>query len=91
MKMGVHRALSTKPGRVREANGGTLFLDEIAEIDLGLQAKLLQLLQESLYWSIGGREVHRFLCAWFAPESFRGSRNPGEEIPARIFSIESTW
>jgi len=49
-------ANTMKPGRVEMANGGTLFLDEIAEIDFGLQAKLLQLLQDSQFWRIGGRE-----------------------------------
>jgi two-component system, NtrC family, response regulator AtoC len=49
-------AIVSKPGRVELADGGTLFLDEIAEMDLGLQAKLLQLLQDSQFWRIGGRE-----------------------------------
>jgi two-component system response regulator AtoC len=49
-------AMSSKQGRVELANGGTLFLDEIGEMDLGLQAKLLQLLQDSQFWRIGGRE-----------------------------------
>jgi two-component system response regulator AtoC len=49
-------AVTAKQGRVELANGGTLFLDEIAEMDLGLQAKLLQLLQDSQFWRIGGRE-----------------------------------
>lgn len=49
-------ATTAKQGRVELANGGTLFLDEIAEMDLGLQAKLLQLLQDSQFWRIGGRE-----------------------------------
>jgi two-component system, NtrC family, response regulator AtoC len=49
-------ATTSKPGRVELANGGTLFLDEIAEIDLGLQAKLLQLLQDGQFWRIGAHE-----------------------------------
>jgi two-component system, NtrC family, response regulator AtoC len=49
-------AVTSKQGRVELADGGTLFLDEIAEMDLGLQAKLLQLLQDSQFWRIGGRE-----------------------------------
>jgi len=49
-------ANTQKPGRVELASGGTLFLDEIAEIDFGLQAKLLQLLQDNQFWRIGGRE-----------------------------------
>jgi len=49
-------AAAAKPGRVELAHGGTLFLDEISEMDLGLQAKLLQLLQDGQFWRIGGRE-----------------------------------
>jgi two-component system, NtrC family, response regulator AtoC len=60
-------AVDTKPGRVEMANDGTLFLDEIAEMDMGLQAKLLQLLQDSHFWRIGGREDRkvdvRVICA----------------------------
>jgi len=60
-------ALVSKPGRVEMANGGTLFLDEIAEMDLSLQAKLLQLLQDGQFWRIGGRENTsvdvRIVCA----------------------------
>ncbi|HLU64919.1 MAG TPA: sigma-54 dependent transcriptional regulator, partial [Kofleriaceae bacterium] len=38
-------ATTAKPGRFELADGGTLFLDEIAEMDLGLQAKLLRFVQ----------------------------------------------
>src|SRR5262249_30723036 len=61
----------TKQGRVELANGGTLFLDGIDEIDLGLQAKLLQLLQESQFCRLGGQEdIHvqiRVICATNRP------------------------
>ena len=40
-------------GRVQLADGGTLFLDEIAEIPIGLQAKLLQVLQEQQFERVG--------------------------------------
>ena len=60
-------AYGTKPGRVETAHRGTLFLDEIAELDPGLQAKLLQLLQDGQFCRIGGQqEKHvevRFVCA----------------------------
>src|SRR5260221_442906 len=40
-------------GRVQVADGGTLFLDEIAEIPVGLQGKLLQVLQEQQFERVG--------------------------------------
>jgi two-component system response regulator AtoC len=60
-------AHGSKPGRVELAHRGTLFLDEISELDLGLQAKLLQLLQDGQFCRIGAtadsRVEVRFLCA----------------------------
>jgi transcriptional regulator with PAS, ATPase and Fis domain len=44
-----------EPGGFELANGGTLFLDEIAEINLSLQAKLLQFLQDGDFSRVGGR------------------------------------
>ena len=52
-------AHSSKPGRVELAEGGTLFLDGIDEIDMSLQAKLLQLLQDGQFCRIGGQEDRR--------------------------------
>lgn len=52
-------AYGAKPGRVEMANCGTLFMDEIAELDPGLQAKLLQVLQDGQFCRIGGREETR--------------------------------
>ncbi len=52
-------AYSSKPGRVELAHRGTLFLDEIAELDPGLQAKLLQLLQDGQFCRIGDQEDKR--------------------------------
>jgi len=49
-------ANAPKPGRVELADGGTLFLDGIDEIDMSLQAKLLQLLQDGHFSRIGGQE-----------------------------------
>src|SRR3984957_18813793 len=52
-------AHTSKPGRVELADGGTLFLDGIDEIDMSLQAKLLQLLQDGQFCRIGGQEDKR--------------------------------
>ena len=60
-------AYGSKPGRVEMAHRGTLFLDEIGEMDLGIQAKLLQLLQDGQFCRIGAQEDKkvevRVICA----------------------------
>lgn len=52
-------AHSSAPGKFEQANGGTLLLDEISEMDLGLQAKLLRVLQEREVERLGGRKSIR--------------------------------
>ena len=60
-------AYASKSGRVELADRGTLFLDGIDEIDMSLQAKLLQLLQDGKFSRIGGQEDRhvqlRVICA----------------------------
>ncbi len=77
-------ANTAKPGRVELADGGTLFLDEIGELALGLQAKLLQFLQDWQFSRIGGEEekrVHtRLICAT--------SRQLEKEVQAGHFRID---
>jgi DNA-binding NtrC family response regulator len=50
-------AIARKLGKFEMASGGTLLLDEISEMDLGLQAKLLRVLQESEFDRVGGMET----------------------------------
>lgn len=74
-------ANGTKPGRVELAQNGTLFLDEIAELEPGLQAKLLQLLQDGQFCPIGAQQDKRIevrvICAT--------NRNLEEEIAKQTF------
>jgi transcriptional regulator with PAS, ATPase and Fis domain len=48
-----------KIGLLETANKGTIFLDEIGEISLKFQAKLLQVLQDRSFFSVGGRELKK--------------------------------
>ena len=49
-------AVSSQAGKFEQANGGTLLLDEITEMDVGLQAKLLRVLQEQEVERLGGKK-----------------------------------
>jgi two-component system response regulator FlrC len=50
-------AIQACPGKFEQAQGGTILLDEITEMDLGLQAKLLRVLQEREVERLGGRKT----------------------------------
>jgi len=45
-----------RKGLIRTAEGGVMFLDEIGELDLGLQAKLLRVLQENKVLTVGAEQ-----------------------------------
>jgi DNA-binding NtrC family response regulator len=47
-------ALEKRKGKFEQADGGTIFLDEIGELPLGMQAKLLRVLQEKEIEHVGG-------------------------------------
>ncbi|MCO7190017.1 MULTISPECIES: sigma-54 dependent transcriptional regulator [unclassified Pseudoalteromonas] len=50
-------AIAACPGKFEQAQKGTILLDEITEMDLGLQAKLLRVLQEREVERLGGRKT----------------------------------
>jgi sigma-54 dependent transcriptional regulator len=52
-------ASSDKKGLIEMAHGGTLFLDEIGDMPIGLQAKLLRVLQEGEVRPLGGAKSHK--------------------------------
>lgn len=60
-------AYATKQGRVEMSHLGTLFLDEVGSLDLSVQSKLLQLLQDGQFTRVGGHQTRRvdarLICA----------------------------
>src|SRR6516162_5744680 len=69
-------------GKFEQCNGGTLFLDEIGDLPLGMQGKLLRVLQDQKFERVGGNDTiqtdvrliaatHRDLKAWSAEGRFR--------------------
>ena len=52
-------ATNRSPGRFEQANGGTLFLDEIGDMPPEAQTRLLRVLQEGEFTTVGGRQPIR--------------------------------
>jgi two-component system response regulator AtoC len=74
-------AMQRKPGVFEMADGGTIMLDEIGDMDIRLQAKLLQVLQDHEFRRLGGTEVVRVRVRVIAVTH----RNLGEAIANRTF------
>jgi DNA-binding NtrC family response regulator len=62
-------ATAARRGRIEVADQGTLFLDEIGDVALGLQAKLLRVLQQRSFERLGSNTTlksnFRLVCATF--------------------------
>ncbi len=60
-------AVAAKPGLLETADGGTVFLDEVGEMPLGLQAKLLTVIEDRRVQRVGAlrpKDIDvRFVCA----------------------------
>jgi transcriptional regulator with PAS, ATPase and Fis domain len=69
-------AESDRTGRFELGNGGSILLDEVTEIDLGLQAKLLRVLQERSFERVGSSETIRV--------DVRVLATTNRELPAEI-------
>lgn len=52
-------AISQRIGKFELADGGTLFLDEVGDMSLSAQAKVLRVLQESVFERVGGTETKK--------------------------------
>lgn len=52
-------AVSNKRGLLELAQGGTLFLDEIGDVPVGMQVKLLRLLETGTYRAVGDTQLRR--------------------------------
>lgn len=50
-------ANARKTGKFEQAGGGTVFLDEIGDVSLGIQAKILRVLQERCFERLGGNDT----------------------------------
>ncbi|WP_455385052.1 sigma-54-dependent transcriptional regulator [Acidihalobacter prosperus] len=74
-------AHESRPGKFEQAQGGTLLLDEISEMDLGLQSKLLRVLQEREVERLGGRNPVALDVRVLATSN----RNLREEVAAGRF------
>jgi DNA-binding NtrC family response regulator len=48
-----------KPGIFESADGGTLFLDEIANLDMGIQGKLLRVMESGEFKPVGGSRIKK--------------------------------
>lgn len=71
-----------KPGKFELADGGTVFLDEIGELPAEMQVKLLRVIQQNVFYRVGGNEsikvdvriiaaTHRDLEDMIAKRQFR--------------------
>ncbi len=69
-------AVSSRPGKLEQANGGVLFLDEVGEMTPPVQAKFLRVLQEREFQRLGGSKTIKADIRVIAATN----RNPREAV-----------
>lgn len=83
-------AVRRKPGRFELAEGGTIFLDEIGSMSMGMQAKLLQVIEHKEFMRVGRRNTIkvdvRILAATNVP--LEGMISAGEFRPDLFYRLQ---
>ena len=72
---------TSRSGQITEAEGGTLFFDEVADLPLAFQARLVLLLKDRTYRSVGAPETARANIRLI----FASSRDLAAEVAAKRF------
>ena len=80
-------ATSARVGKFGQANGGTIFLDEIGEMELGVQAKLLRLIQDGELYPVGEETPQKIDVRILAATN----RNLEHEVAAGRFRADLFW
>jgi DNA-binding NtrC family response regulator len=80
-------ATTARAGRFAQADGGTIFLDEIGEMELGVQAKLLRLIQDGELYPVG-EEVPQKIDVRILAATNRKLEN---EVAAGRFRADLFW
>jgi DNA-binding NtrC family response regulator len=80
-------ATMSRVGRFAQADGGTIFLDEIGEMELGVQAKLLRLIQDGELYPVGEETATKIDVRILAATN----RNLEREVETGRFRADLYW
>ncbi len=82
-------ATDRRIGRFEQADSGTLFIDEIGDFELGLQAKLLRVLETLTFTPVGGHEDKKVDVRVIAATSRDVPQHGGRRAVPRGFVLSS--